>query len=100
MKAIFNGTTLAEANKEDLVRIEGNWYFPPASVSDQVTPTSSTQYRCPWKGEAQYFNATIDGEEHSDVAWSYPEPLPGAFDRVGTDFSGYLAFDPSVQITE
>jgi uncharacterized protein (DUF427 family) len=100
MKATLNGTTLAEASKDDLVSIEGNWYFPPASVSDQVTPTSDTQYHCPWKGDTQYFNTTIDGKEHGDVAWSYPEPLSTAFDRVGKDFSGYVAFDPSVDVSE
>ena len=28
-----------------------------------------------------------------DAAWSYEEPLPGAIDRVGTDFAGHVAFD-------
>lgn len=100
MKAILNGTVLAEADKADLIRIEGNWYFPPESIHDELQPTSPTQYHCPWKGDAQYFNATVDGHEHADAAWSYPAPIPTAFDRVGKDFSGYVAFDPSIEIVE
>ena len=100
MKAILNDTVLAEASKDDLVRIEGNWYFPPASMRSELIDNSPTQYHCPWKGDAQYFNAKLGDDEHKDVAWSYPEPLPGAADRVGQDFSGYVAFDPSVEIVE
>lgn len=32
MRAIWNDTVIAEAPKEDLIRIEGNWYFPPESL--------------------------------------------------------------------
>ncbi|MFW2513311.1 DUF427 domain-containing protein [Demequina sp. SO4-13] len=100
MKAIHNGTVLAEASKDDLVKIEGNWYFPPSSLTENVTPTSPTQYHCPWKGDAQYYNATTDGGDKADAAWSYNDLLPGAADRVGKDFSGYVAFDRSIEITE
>ncbi len=100
MKATLNGTVLAEADKSDLVKIEGNWYFPPASLAEVVTPTSDTQYHCGWKGDAQYFNATLDDGERKDVAWSYPNLLPGAVDRVGKDFAGYVAFDPAVDVSE
>lgn len=100
MKAVLNGTVLAEANKDDLVRIEGNWYFPPAAIRAELMEASPTQYHCPWKGDAKYFNARLDAGLQQDVAWSYPEPLPGASDRVGQDFSGYVAFDRSVDVSE
>jgi len=29
---------------------------------------------------------------HHDAAWSYPDPYPASFDRVGQDYSG-VAFD-------
>ncbi|HCR55752.1 TPA: nucleotidyltransferase domain-containing protein, partial [Candidatus Saccharibacteria bacterium] len=32
MKATWNGAVLAEAAQEDLIHIEGNWYFPPDAV--------------------------------------------------------------------
>ncbi|WAA66289.1 DUF427 domain-containing protein [Microbacterium oxydans] len=98
MKAVLAGTVIAEADESELVRIEGNWYFPPASVAPGALVESPTPYTCPWKGAAQYFSVQTDGELHTDYAWSYPHPYPSAFDRVGKDFSGYVAFDPRVEV--
>lgn len=94
MRARRGDTVIAEANDDELVRIEGNWYFPPQSVAEGVLTPSDTAYRCAWKGDAQYFD--VAGE--SDLAWSYPMPYATAIERVGTDFSGYVAFDRSISI--
>lgn len=100
MKAVLGGVVVAEAPKEDLIAIEGNWYFPPASVDSSLLVASDTPYTCPWKGECQYFDVKIDDEVLHDRAWSYPHPYPTAFDRVGKDFSGYVAFWKEVQVTD
>ncbi|MFF1879837.1 DUF427 domain-containing protein [Leifsonia sp. NPDC058230] len=98
MKAVLNNTVIAEAPESELVRIEGNWYFPPASVNTAFLEKSTTPYTCPWKGEAQYFSVK-DGEALlQDRAWSYPTPYPSSFDRVGQDYSGYVAFWKDVQV--
>lgn len=34
MKALLGDMVIAEAPQEDLVKIEGNWYFPPSSVNE------------------------------------------------------------------
>ncbi len=100
MKATLNGVVVAEAPKEDLVKIEGNWYFPPQSIKSGVLTESPTPYTCPWKGKAQDFHVH-DGEKvNDDLAWSYPNPLPTSFARVGTDYSAYVAFDRKVKVTE
>jgi len=100
MKATVNGTVIAEAPKEDLISIEGNWYFPPSSVNDAYLVKSDTPYTCPWKGEAQYFTVLDGDQQLQDRAWSYPTPYETAFDRVGKDFSGYVAFWKEVQVGE
>lgn len=41
MKAIWNGQVIAEADKEDLIFIERNWYFPPKSIKALVVTPSS-----------------------------------------------------------
>src|SRR5690606_32866252 len=33
MKAVLGDTVIAEAPKDDLIKIESNWYFPPSSVN-------------------------------------------------------------------
>ncbi|SDY46402.1 DUF427 domain-containing protein [Herbiconiux ginsengi] len=100
MKAVLGGTVIAEAPKEDLIAIEGNWYFPPSSVNAELLEKSPTPYTCPWKGECQYFNVKDGDASLQDRAWSYPQPYPTAFDRVGKDFSNYVAFWKEVQVTD
>ncbi len=100
MKAVLNGTVIAEAPKEELIQIEGNWYFPPSSVHTEYLEKSPTPYTCPWKGECQYFSVKDGDTLLQDRGWSYPTPYPSAFERVGKDFSGYVAFWKDVQVTE
>ncbi len=96
MKAVLDGSVIAEAPEEDLNSIEGNGYFPPSAVAEGVLVQSPTPYTCPWKGECQYY--TVNGLP--DRAWAYLEPRPTAIARVGRDFSGYVAFSKEVQVVD
>jgi uncharacterized protein (DUF427 family) len=100
MKAVWKDQVIAEAPKEELIYIEGNWYFPPGSVQQDYLEKSPTPYTCPWKGVCQYFNVTKDGQSSADNAWSYPEPKPSAIDTVKKDFSNYIAFWRDVRVTD
>lgn len=100
MKAIWNNQVIAEANKEDLIYIEQNWYFPPDSIKREFFKESDTPYTCPWKGECQYYNVGQGDTWSKDSAFSYPNPLPTAIERLHKDFSGYVAFWRDVQVTE
>ncbi|MGE3194644.1 MAG: DUF427 domain-containing protein [Microbacteriaceae bacterium] len=100
MKAVIGDTVLAEAPREDLVKIEGNWYFPPESITPGMLTTSPTPYHCPWKGECQYFSVKSGTDSLQDRAWSYPTPYASAIDRVGSDFSNYVAFWKEVTVVE
>lgn len=91
MKATWNGVVIAEADKQALKRIEGNWYFPPSSVKQEYFTASDTHTTCHWKGEASYYNIVVDDGVNDDAAWYYPAPPQGAIDRVG-DFTNYVAF--------
>lgn len=100
MKAVWKDHIIAEADKDDLIYIEGNWYFPPAAVKKEYLRKSPTPYTCPWKGECQYFDVGQNDDYSKDSAWSYPDPLPGALDIVKKDFSNYVAFWRDVSVTE
>jgi uncharacterized protein (DUF427 family) len=93
MKASIDGAVVAEARDSDLISIEGNYYFPPASIRGAVLSDSPTPYTCPWKGVCQYHDVSVNGSAHHDAAWSYPEHYPSSFDRVGKDYTSYVAFD-------
>jgi len=98
MKAMWNGKVVAEAEKADLIYIEGNWYFPPDSIKKEFFKESDTQYTCPWKGDAQYFDVGEEDKVSKDSAFSYPTPKAGAIDIVKKDFSNYVAFWRDIQI--
>jgi uncharacterized protein (DUF427 family) len=100
MKATWNDTVIAEAPKEDLIYIEGNWYFPPASLNKNFATDSSTHTTCFWKGEASYFNLVVDGQENPDAVWYYPSPLPNSIPKVGKDYTDYVAFWRGVEVSE
>ena len=100
MKAVLGDVVIAEAPQDELIKIEGNWYFPPSSVNADLLEKSPTPYTCPWKGECQYFSVKDGDALLQDRAWSYPHPYPGAFDRVGKDFSVYVAFWKDVEVVD
>jgi uncharacterized protein (DUF427 family) len=100
MKAIWNDQVIAEADKDDLIYIEQNWYFPPDKVKKDFLRESPTPYTCPWKGECQYFDVGNGDDWSTDSAWSYPAPKPSAIDIVHKDFSNYVAFWRSVTLAE
>lgn len=100
MRAVWNDAVIAEADKDKLIYIEQNWYFPPDSVNFDLLNKSDTPYTCPWKGECQYFTITVDGQTNEDAAFSYPEPKPTAIDMVHKDFSNYVAFWRGVTVAE
>lgn len=100
MKAVWNDNVIAEADKDQLIYIEGNWYFPPSSVKGDFLRKSDTPYTCPWKGVCQYFDVGKDQKWSPDNAWSYPDPKPSAIDTVKKDFSNYVAFWRDVTVSE
>lgn len=100
MKATWNNKVIAEADREDLIYIEQNWYFPPDSVNKDFLRASDTPYTCPWKGDCQYFDVGEGAQWSKDSAFSYPVPKPSAIETVHKDFSNYVAFWRDVQVTE
>lgn len=98
MKAIWNNQIIAEAPQEDLIRIEGNWYFPPLSLSRQYFDDSDHHTTCMWKGEASYYDVTVDGAVNDFGAWYYPKPKDGSAERVKHDFTNYVAFWNGIEV--
>lgn len=100
MKALWNGAVIAEAPKESLIYIEGNWYFPPDAIKKEYFSPSDTHTTCFWKGEASYYNVAVAGKPNEDAAWYYPEPMDGSIEKVKKDYTNYVAFWRGVQVSE
>ena len=76
MKAIWNEQIIAES--DDTVVVEGNHYFPRASLQDEFIRASEHSSYCPWKGTANYYHLDINGETNADAIWYYIEPYEKA----------------------
>ncbi len=76
MKATWNGHVVAES--DDVVKVEGNAYFPINSLDKSVLRDSTTHSTCPWKGTASYYTLEVGGQQNKDAAWFYPEPKQAA----------------------
>ena len=63
MKATWNGVVIAES--EDTVVVEGNHYFPKASLNPQYLTFSNHRL-------------FVNGEMNADAVWYYPEPSEAA----------------------
>ncbi|MDG2112068.1 MAG: DUF427 domain-containing protein, partial [Actinomycetota bacterium] len=59
------------------------YYLPKGDVRmDLLTPTD-TETACPYKGWAEYWDVTVGGVTHHDLAWGYRTPLPESRDVAG-----------------
>ena len=75
-KAIWNDEIIAES--DDTVIVEGNHYFPRASLREDVLRPSDTHSICPWKGRASYYTLEHGDRVTRDAVWYYPDPKPDA----------------------
>jgi uncharacterized protein (DUF427 family) len=79
--ATFNGTVIARS--DDIEFVEGNAYFPIASLDQAYVADSDHSTHCPWKGSASYWDVEVGDERATNAAWYYPEPKNGAEAVVG-----------------
>jgi uncharacterized protein (DUF427 family) len=91
MKAIWNGTVIAES--DDIVKVEGNAYFPAASLNRDLVTESAHTSVCPWKGTANYLSLKVEGRTNENAVWYYAEPKQAA-----AEIKGRYAFWKGVQI--
>jgi uncharacterized protein (DUF427 family) len=91
VKAIWNGVVLADSNSTEVV--EGNHYFPPASIKREYFKDSPTHTVCGWKGTASYYTLDVAGQQNADAAWFYPEPKDAA-----KNITDYVAFWKGVEV--
>jgi len=91
-KATWRGQVIAESG--DTVVVEGNHYFPAASVRREHLRASDTHTVCSWKGTASYYDVVVGDAINHDAAWYYPDPKPDA-----AQVRDRIAFWRGVEIT-
>ncbi|MEX0687000.1 MAG: DUF427 domain-containing protein [Balneolales bacterium] len=93
MKAIWENHILAES--DETIEVDGHHYFPPDSINEYFFNPSITLTSSPEKGDARYFNITVNNSINKDAAWYYPRPRKAAH-----NIRGYVAFWKGVEIIE
>ena len=92
MEARWNGELIASS--DDIVKLEGNAYFPADSlVTAHLRPSSHTSV-CSWKGTARYYDLVVGEAINANAAWYYPEPKAEA-----ASIKGRVAFWKGVQVS-
>lgn len=90
-RATWNGTVIAESS--ETVVVEGNHYFPPSAVKQDLLRPSETHTVCGWKGTASYYDIVVGDDVNRDAAWFYPAPKPEA-----QHVKDYVAFWKGVKV--
>jgi uncharacterized protein (DUF427 family) len=74
-----DGVTVAESTSPRLLFETGlrtRYYLPKTHVRMDMLEPAETASHCPYKGEAEWWSVRVGEELHTDLAWSYPTPLP------------------------
>ena len=75
-RATWSGAVLAQS--DDIVRLEGNVYFPADALNRDYIVESNSHTVCPWKGLASYYTVVVGDRVNPDVGWYYPHLSPPA----------------------
>lgn len=90
-KATWNDTVLASS--EDIVKVEGNAYFPADALQREYFRPSVHTTVCGWKGTAHYYDVVVGDAVNENAAWYYPEPKEAA-----AEIRGRVAFWKGVRV--
>ena len=78
VQVVLGGTVVADSRRPLLLfetRLPTRCYLPMADVRLDLLTFSPRPTRCPYKGIASYWSATVDGRTWPNIAWSYREPI-------------------------
>ena len=86
----IDGVILADSHTPTMLFETGvppRHYLPMTDVNLRLLEPSTRRSSCPYKGDARYWSATINGRFERDIAWSYKTPMPEA-----TPIAGLVCF--------
>jgi uncharacterized protein (DUF427 family) len=76
MQALFKGTVVAQS--DDVVVVDGEHYFPRASVNMGLLLSSNHRSRHSQYGDETWYSLLVNGEMLAEAAWTYAKPTEAA----------------------
>ena len=90
IKIIFNGELIVDSQNAKRVIETGHppvYYIPLQDIKSGILQPIFENTYCEWKGEASYYDVTLDDHTAKKAAWFYPDP-----DKKYLDIKDYVAF--------
>ncbi|MFF2481707.1 DUF427 domain-containing protein [Paenibacillus sp. NPDC058071] len=78
IQIVLNGEVVADSKRPVIVFETGvpvRYYLPEEDIRKELFISSDLKTRCPYKGEASYLTADINGQRFENIVWSYPNPI-------------------------
>src|SRR6266576_5263772 len=79
VKVVVGGEVVAETHRPRLLfetGIRTRYYIPKVDVRMDLLEPTATVTQCPYKGNAVYWTALVNGKEYPDIVWGYPFTTP------------------------
>lgn len=90
-------TGIVLASTDDPTKVEsfeGNWYFDPTTVNQEVLSVTEDLYTCPYKGTCNWISFSGGGKSAYRIAWVYPNPKSG-YENIKGRYGFYAGTRPS-----
>ena len=93
IQIVFNGVVIADTRRAKRVLETSHppvYYIPPDDIRMELLSRTPRTSVCEWKGQAVYLTLMVGDRQAINVAWSYPQPLPG-FEAITDHLAFYAA---------
>jgi uncharacterized protein (DUF427 family) len=80
LRVLLGGEVVADTTRAKVLHetfIRPRWYIPADDVRAELLEASDHSTHCPFKGDASYKSVRAGEGLEENIAWFYPEPLPG-----------------------
>ena len=85
-----DGVTVADSRQPRLLFETGlptRYYLPKSDVTMELLTDSDLVTSCPYKGDANYYDVTVNGQTHENIVWWYRFPV-----EESSRVAGYVSF--------